>query len=171
MSDKNNTTSTEEEVLKTGTEGTGTEGTGTEGTGAEGAGTEGTGAEGTGTEGTGAEGTGTEGTGAETEGTGAEESESCTGATEKMRLVAVYPILFESHQYKPGDVLPTHNLDMNDAWLAAGTAVWKTEDGKAVKAVPASAQAGLAGTAVPASTEDLVGRVPNSGAKGKGKKK
>lgn len=164
MSDKNNTTSTEEEVLKTGTEGTGAEGTGTEGTGAEGTGAEGTGAEGTGTEGTGAEGTGTEDT-------GAEESESCTGATEKMRLVAVYPILFESHQYKPGDVLPTHNLDMNDAWLAAGTAVWKTEDGKAAKAVPASAQAGLAGTAVPASTEDLVGRVPNSGAKGKGKKK
>ena len=88
-----------------------------------------------------------------------------------MRLVAVYPILFESHQYKPGDTLPAHNHEMNDAWLAAGTAAWKTESGKTAKAVPASAQAGLAGTAVPASAGAMVGRVPNSGNRGKGKKK
>ena len=144
MSDKNNTTSTEEEVLKTGTEGTGTEGTGTEG-----AGTEGTG----------------------TEGTETEESGSCTGATEIKRLIAVYPILFESHQYKPGDRLPTYNSEMAEAWVAAGTAVWKTEGEKAVKAVPASAQAGLPGTAIPSSEEDLIGKVPRSGRNARSTKK
>ncbi len=99
------------------------------------------------------------------------EDESCTGATEKQILVATYPILFESHQYKPGDKLPTHNLEMNEAWLEAGTAFWISEDKKATKAVPASAQAGLAGTSIPASEEALIGRVPTSGTRAKGKKK
>lgn len=42
------------------------------------------------------------------------------------QLTAVYPILFESHQYSPGDILPTHNQEMNEAWVKSGTAAWMT---------------------------------------------
>lgn len=38
------------------------------------------------------------------------------------RLIALHPILYHSHQYKVGEELPTNNLGMMVAWLAAGTA-------------------------------------------------
>lgn len=44
-----------------------------------------------------------------------------------MRLIALYPILFESHQYKVGDVLPASNEGMVEAWLKAGTAKWEKD--------------------------------------------
>ncbi|MBY6931036.1 hypothetical protein [Clostridium botulinum] len=40
------------------------------------------------------------------------------------KLVATYPILFESHQYKIGEELPASNHDMVKTWLDAGTAKW-----------------------------------------------
>ncbi|WP_167955119.1 hypothetical protein [Anaerosporobacter faecicola] len=41
------------------------------------------------------------------------------------KLYATYPILFESHQYKVGDQLPTTNMEMVNAWIEAEAAVWK----------------------------------------------
>lgn len=130
--------------------------------------TENTGAEGTeGTEGT---TEGTEGT-TEPEGTEGPEDVAGEGAEEETEdsgskvLVAVYPILFHSHQYKVGDTLPANYPDMVDAWLEAGTAVWKTVETTAPKAKPATAEPGLAGAAVTSNSEngeDLVGKVPKT---------
>lgn len=63
---------------------------------------------------------------------------------EKMVLVAVYPILYESHQYKVGDKLPASNAEMVEAWIEAETAKFIAEKPK--KAAPASAQAGVEGS-------------------------
>lgn len=41
------------------------------------------------------------------------------------KLIALYPILFESHQYKIGEQLPTHNMDMVEAWVKSEAATWK----------------------------------------------
>lgn len=41
------------------------------------------------------------------------------------KLYAIYPILFESHQYKVGEQLPTTNMEMVEAWIEAEAAVWK----------------------------------------------
>lgn len=86
-------------------------------------------------------------------------------------LVAVYPILFLSHQYKVGDVLPTNYQDMVEAWLEAGTAVWKDAEApkaNAVKARPKTAEPGLPGAAVASETEDnLAGKVPKTAARKK----
>ncbi|SHM81733.1 hypothetical protein SAMN02746066_03403 [Anaerosporobacter mobilis DSM 15930] len=41
------------------------------------------------------------------------------------KLFALYPILFESHQYKIGEQLPTHNMEMVEAWIEAEAAIWK----------------------------------------------
>ena len=42
-----------------------------------------------------------------------------------MELVATYPILYRSHQYEVGDSLPADDESMVQAWLDAGTAVWR----------------------------------------------
>ena len=44
-----------------------------------------------------------------------------------MKLIATYPILYQSTQYNVGQSLPTNNPDMVKAWLDAGTAVWQAE--------------------------------------------
>ena len=82
-------------------------------------------------------------------------------------LVAVYPILFQSHQYKVGDTLPANYPDMVEAWIEAGTAVWKGTDETApkTKARPRTAEPGLPGVAVASEAEDgenLVGKVPKT---------
>ena|GEM_PF-4296837 len=41
-----------------------------------------------------------------------------------MGLKAIYPILYLSHQYAPGDELPANDPDMTKAWITAGTAEW-----------------------------------------------
>lgn len=86
-------------------------------------------------------------------------------------LTAVYPILYQSHQYKVGEELPTNNPDMVDAWLEAGTAAYiSSEDtDKAVKATPVTAEAGLPGEAAASESdgEDLVGKVPKTPARTK----
>ena len=58
---------------------------------------------------------------------------------------------------------------MVEAWLAAGTAVWKdAETPKAVKARPKTAEPGLPGVAVASETEDnLAGKVPKTAARKK----
>lgn len=42
----------------------------------------------------------------------------------RKRLIALRHILFEAHQYKPGEELPAHNHDMVEAWLENGVAKW-----------------------------------------------
>lgn len=122
-----------------------------------------------------------------------EKTESCTGATEntegvaaviaaepeptepeptepeeKKHLIAVLPILFESRQYKPGDVLPAHNLEMLELWIENGAAKWMSaEQTNTMRARPVSATAGLPGRAVPSSREDLAGRIPDTGGMGR----
>lgn len=86
------------------------------------------------------------------------------------KLIAKVPILFESKIYGIGEKLPTKNPQIVDAWLSAGTAVWKNdEEIKAtVKARPATAEAGLAGKALVSESEtgeDLVGKVPKTAAR------
>ncbi|WP_034439441.1 hypothetical protein [Clostridium ihumii] len=44
------------------------------------------------------------------------------------KLIAIYPILFESHQYKIGDELPASNHDMVKIWLESGVAEWRNSE-------------------------------------------
>lgn len=85
---------------------------------------------------------------------------------EEQVLLAQTYILYNSHQYKPGDELPASDAGMLEAWLEAGTAAWVTVSEECVgKAVPASAIAGVCGEAVSSDSDDgenLVGRVPNN---------
>lgn len=46
------------------------------------------------------------------------------------RLIAIYPILYESRQYKVGEQLPANNHEMTEAWINAGTAKWDGLDEK-----------------------------------------
>ena len=47
------------------------------------------------------------------------------------QLIAVFPILFESQNYEPGDELPTHNAGLVEVWIGNGTAIWRdTEEPK-----------------------------------------
>lgn len=78
------------------------------------------------------------------------ETDEEAGADVKNCLVATYPILYLSHQYKVGDTLPANNPDMVEAWIAAGTAVWIDDEKQGISKVKAGAQTaetGLAGTA------------------------
>ena len=92
----------------------------------------------------------------------ATESTDVLEPEEEMQLVAVLPILFESHQYAPGDVLPTHNSEMRELWLEGGAASWMPGKSKnLMRAQPIAALSGVSGLATPASAkEDLVGRLP-----------
>lgn len=86
-------------------------------------------------------------------------------------LIAVLPILFESHLYNPGDKLPCHNIDMVDAWIVCGSAEWKAPNAdKKVKVKSASAKPGMTGMAVPSGEEDLAGKLPVSPCRGRGRK-
>lgn len=86
------------------------------------------------------------------------------------KLIAVSYILFESHNYKPGDELPIHNAGLVNAWIKNGAAIWKDGEIKrrAVKAKAETAQAGLSGAAYPSagSEQDLVGKPPSRKARG-----
>ena len=90
-------------------------------------------------------------------------------------LTAMTAILYGNRQYGPGDVLPTADPGYVAAWLEAGSAEWKDDEAEepetkkqAPKARPATAPAGAAGIAQPATSaeEDLVGKVPSPGARG-----
>ncbi len=86
------------------------------------------------------------------------------------RLIAVSPILFNNHNYKPGDELPIYNLDLVAEWVHNGAAVWWDEEQKkqTIKAKSASAPAGLPGDAYPSSgsEQDLTGKVPSGKIRG-----
>lgn len=94
-----------------------------------------------------------------------------------MKLVAIYPILYRSHQYEIGDTLPADDQSMVQAWLDAKTAMWQEEEmsgakAKPVTAKPVTAQAGLTGQSPNGETADnVVGRVPKTPARNKGAKK
>ena len=113
----------------------------------------------------------TEGVAGDIEPEGTESPEDVTGEEIEEDgskiLVAVYPILFHSKQYKVGDILPANYPDMVEAWLEAGTAAWiddETENTK-TKARPRTAEPGLSGVAVASEAEDgenLVGKVPKT---------
>ena len=88
-----------------------------------------------------------------------------------MELKAIYPILYRSHQYNVGDSLPADDETMVQAWLDAKTAAWQETPPAKAKARPVTAQAGLAGQSPNGETEEsLVGRVPRTQARNKGKK-
>lgn len=87
------------------------------------------------------------------------------------QLIAVFPILFESTNFEPGDELPTHNAGLVDIWTGNGAAVWKdTEEPKKqrAKAKQAAAPAGLPGDAYPSAgpEQDLVGKLPSRKTRG-----
>jgi len=85
------------------------------------------------------------------------------------RLIAIFPILFDSKQYMPGDELPTSGY--TDDWIGNKAAKW--EDDTEVKPVPPKAKAvtapaGLTGDACPATgaEPDLTGIVPSRKVRG-----
>lgn len=83
-----------------------------------------------------------------------------------MILTAKLPVLYASRQYRPGDTLPVTNAMLVDAWLESGAAQWVDEDTpikKALKAKPATAEAGLPGKSSDGDPEALVGKVPKRG--------
>jgi hypothetical protein len=90
-----------------------------------------------------------------------------------MKLIATYPILYQSTQYEVGQTLPTHDTVMVQAWLDAGTAVWQEDEmSKPAKARPVTAETGLAGESANSETpENLVGKVPKTPARSRGGKK
>lgn len=89
-----------------------------------------------------------------------------------MKLVAIYPILYRSHQYEIGDDLPAGDAEMVQAWLDAKTAAWKKEEEPKVKARPVTAEAGLAGQSPNGETdESVVGRVPKTPARSTNRRK
>lgn len=89
-----------------------------------------------------------------------------------MKLVAIYPILYRSHQYEIGDTLPADDQSMVQAWLDAKTAMWQEEEVSGAKAKSVTAQAGLTGQSPNGETADnVVGRVPKTPARNKGAKK
>lgn len=88
-----------------------------------------------------------------------------------MKLIAIYPILYRSHQYEIGEELPADDPEMVQAWLDAKTAIWQ-DDTSQVKAKPVTAQAGLAGQSPNGETdENLVGRVPKTPARSTSRRK
>lgn len=80
-------------------------------------------------------------------------------------LIAVYPILYLSHQYKVGDRLPANDPDMVQAWLDAGTAAWRSAAVVRPKARPVTAEPGLPGQAACSGAGDgdnLAGKIPGT---------
>lgn len=88
------------------------------------------------------------------------------------KLIARAAILYNGKLYAIGEELPTNNPQMVDAWIAAGTAVWKNveEVTTPAKAVARTAEPGLPGKATLSESEDgddLVGKVPKTTARKK----
>lgn len=103
----------------------------------------------------------TDGGTAEAEDQTSEPEDQTSKPEEEKRLTAILPILFESRQYAPGDVLPTHNAEMVELWIEGKAAGWMTQSSESVQARPITAYSGRSGLATPASgKEDLTGRLP-----------
>lgn len=81
-------------------------------------------------------------------------------------LVAIYPILYLSHQYKVGEKLPASDPGMVQAWLDAGTATWRTRKGQRPIARPTTAEPGLPVQAAGTGSgygDALAGKIPRAG--------
>lgn len=81
-----------------------------------------------------------------------------------MNLIATRSVLYRSIQYSVGDALPADNQAMVDAWLDAGSAVWKDEDEETKtppKAKRATAPPGTTGISSDGDPEARVGRLPD----------
>lgn len=81
-----------------------------------------------------------------------------------MILTATRSVLYRSSQYEVGDALPADNQAMVDAWLEAGSAVWKDEDEKTEtppKAKRVTAPPGTTGISSDGDPEARVGRIPD----------
>lgn len=82
-----------------------------------------------------------------------------------MMLVAKLPILYRSNLYEVGDKLPADNQSMVDAWVDAGSAVWKDEDegkAKTPKAKSVTAPLGTEGISSDGDPKAKVGRLPDT---------
>lgn len=115
-----------------------------------------------------------------------------------MIITAKIPILYKGKQYSVGETLPTDNELMNSLWIEAGSVKVEEdvnelemevseednkeneEDSKntqeesieAPKAKPVTAQAGLTGEAINSETEEnMIGRLPKTASRAKGKSK
>lgn len=89
------------------------------------------------------------------------------------KLIAIYPILYRSTQYKVGQSLPADDERMVQAWIGAGTAKWMddSETKEPTKAKPVTAEPGLPGESKNGeSSENLVGKVPKTPTRTKAKK-
>lgn len=90
-------------------------------------------------------------------------------------LIAIYPILYHSTQYKVGQILPANDQKMVQAWIKAGTAEWRDDSEKKekpVQAKPVTAEPGLAGESGNGeSADNLVGKVPETPARTRPKAK
>lgn len=81
-----------------------------------------------------------------------------------MRLIALRPVLYHTHQYGTGDDLPVNDPEMAKLWVEAGTAIWKEEtepEKPTAKAIPATAIPGMPGMSS-GGTPELVGRIPET---------
>lgn len=80
-------------------------------------------------------------------------------------LIAIFPVFYKNHNYKPGDRLPTDDKGLVKDWIRNKTAIWK-EDNRAetqtVKARLATAPPGITGDAYPSAgkDQDLAGKPP-----------
>lgn len=81
-------------------------------------------------------------------------------------LIATYPVLYRSRQYRIGDQLPTDDPAMVKAWIEAKSAAWKNEDEGGqpekpkTKARRATAEPGIEGRSD--SGPVLQGKVPKT---------
>lgn len=81
-----------------------------------------------------------------------------------MILTAMRSVLYRSTQYEAGDALPADNADMVEAWIQAGSAVWKDEDQETkapAKARRTTAPPGTQGISSDGDPEARVGRIPD----------
>ncbi len=86
-------------------------------------------------------------------------------------LTAVFPVLFENHNYEPGDRLPVCDTGLAREWINNGTAIWEEDnvaEKHAVKARMVSAMPGTTGDAYPSAGKglDLIGRPPSRETRG-----
>ena len=83
-----------------------------------------------------------------------------------MTLKATRPVLLCNTQYEAGDTLPADNDRLVEAWLEAGSAVWKDEEQAApeepAKAVPVTAPPGQPGLSSDGDPDALIGRIPDN---------
>ena len=82
-----------------------------------------------------------------------------------MKLIALRPVLYLSHQYDTGDELPVTNQKMVNAWLEAKSAKAVEDDyaeKKSPKAKPVTAEAGVVGKSNDGNDSELIGKIPKA---------